>query len=82
MAGKLEEEVLKRVDTQGLITLAQQLIHIQTFDPPSDYSGIAARLQETLEGLGMETQVLEGSPGKKMSLACGGAPVQRKRSFF
>jgi len=65
MPGRLEEEVLKRVDQQGLITLAQQLIHIQTFDPPSDYSGIAARLQETLEGLGMETQVLEGSPGKR-----------------
>ena len=48
MAGRLEEEVLKRIDTPGLITLAQQLIHIQTFDPPSDYSGIAARLRETL----------------------------------
>jgi succinyl-diaminopimelate desuccinylase len=65
MAGRSEEGVLKRVDPQGLVTLAQKLIHIQTFDPPSDYSEITARLQETLEGLGMETQVLEGIPGKK-----------------
>ena len=65
MTERLEEEVLNRIDSDELIAFAQQLIHIQTFDPPADYSGIAACLRKTLQGLGMEAQVLEGSPGKK-----------------
>jgi len=61
----MEEKVLSRMDTQGLIELARKLIQIQSVNPPADYSQISSYLRETLTSIGMETRILEGSPGKR-----------------
>ena len=61
----MEEKVLARIDTEGLLKLAQELIRIESTNPPADYSIISSHLFETLKALGMETLILEGTPGKK-----------------
>jgi succinyl-diaminopimelate desuccinylase len=60
-----EERILSRIDREGLVQFTQRLIQFQTINPPADYSQIAPYLQETLSLLGIETHILEGSPGKK-----------------
>lgn len=75
-----EERILTRIDREGIVQFTQRLIQFQTINPPADYSQIAPYLQETLSLLGMETHILEGSPGKKTSLAFGEG-LRRKRFF-
>ena len=59
------EEILNRIDHQGLVELTQRLIQLQTINPPADYSEIAPYLQRVLSDMGMEARLLEGTPGKK-----------------
>ena len=65
----MEEKVLNKIDHQGLIELTQRLIQFQTINPPADYSEIAPYLQKVLSDTGMETHILEGTPGKKNAFA-------------
>ncbi|HBB16633.1 MAG: hypothetical protein A3J94_01520 [Syntrophus sp. RIFOXYC2_FULL_54_9] len=60
-----EEKVLGSIDTQGIIDLTRKLIQFQTINPPADYSEIVPYLYDTLNSMGMETHIMEGSPGKK-----------------
>jgi succinyl-diaminopimelate desuccinylase len=61
----MEEEILNRIDHQGLIELTQRLIQFQTVNPPADYAEIAPYLLEVLKQSGMEAHILEGASGKK-----------------
>ena len=61
----IEEKVLNGINAQGVIELTQKLIQFQTINPPADYSEIAPYLYELLTSLEMETQIMEGYPGKK-----------------
>lgn len=61
----MQKEILDRIDTQGLVKLAQRLIQIRSVNPPADYSEISDHLHKMLNALGMETHFLEGSQGKR-----------------
>jgi len=74
----MEEEILKRIDTQGLIELTRKLVRFQTINPPADYSEIAPYLQKVLSDVGMETQLLEGTPGKKNALGLRRGASEKK----
>ncbi len=60
-----EENILSNIDRQGIIDLTQKLIQFQTINPPADYSEIVPYLYGIVKELGMETHIMEGSPGKK-----------------
>ena len=78
----MEEKVLARIDTEGLLKLAQRLIQIESINPPADYSVISSHLDETLRALGMETHILEGSPGKKNVFGFWRGATQEKVLLF
>lgn len=48
------------IDYERLVSLTQELVAIETPNPPADYSVIHLRMKELMDGLGLETQILEG----------------------
>ena len=74
----MEQQVLSRIDHQGLIELTQRLIRFETINPPADYSEIAPYLQKVLSDTGMEAHILEGTPGKKNAFALWRGASEKK----
>jgi acetylornithine deacetylase/succinyl-diaminopimelate desuccinylase family protein len=59
-----EQIVLKKIDTDELVALAQDLLRIPSVNPPGDYERISCLIYEQMTTLGLETSIIEGRPGK------------------
>lgn len=59
-----ERKVIERLNTDGMIDLAQRLIRIKTVNPPGDYLEISKVLHLEMQKMGLRVEIIEGYPGK------------------
>jgi len=62
--GKSEHKILERLDIDRMIRFAQRLVRIRSVNPPGDYTEISEVLYQQMKSLNLQTEIIEGSPGK------------------
>lgn len=63
-------DVLGRIDDSSILALTQQLVRMESINPPAEYGEISAFLERWLSNVpGAEVKVLEPRPGKRNVVA-------------
>jgi acetylornithine deacetylase/succinyl-diaminopimelate desuccinylase family protein len=62
-------DVLRFVDSQNVITLAQQLVRIPSENPPGSEHEIAGFVQDVFQKMGLETSIVEAEKGRSNVIA-------------
>jgi acetylornithine deacetylase/succinyl-diaminopimelate desuccinylase family protein len=71
------DEVLKYIDAERLITLAQDMVRIPSDNPPGNEGALAKFLAQYLKRAGLETEMREVAPGRPNVLARWGTAKAR-----
>ncbi len=74
-----EERILASVDEGAVLEKARDLVRRPSVNPPGDYAGVAAYVEEVLRGMGLEVERVEGDSGRPnvvgLLRGAGGGPA-------